>query len=133
MAKATAAQAAAAKKQRTSINKERLAKVKKMREAHKAGNKDAAKKYRDSAMALGKKVKAQDSIRLQAKDKAGLKQHATAVGKHWDGKVTKMEERLATVKKKGKGAAFIKAHERAVAVLSGRKDKNKKRVSKWLK
>lgn len=133
MAKPTAAQVANAKKQRDSINKNRLAKVKQMRDAMKAGKKDVAKKYRDEAVALGKKIKGHDAIRLQAKDKAGLKQHATAVGKYWDGKVAKMQERLATVKKKGKGAAFIKAHERAVAVLSSRKDKNKKRVSKWLK
>ena len=133
MAKPTAAQVANAKKQRDSINKNRLAKVKQMRDAMKAGKKDVAKKYRDEAVALGKKIKGHDATRLQAKDKAGLKQHATAVGKYWDGKVTKMEERLATVKKKGKGAAVIKAHERAVAILSGRKDKNKKRVSKWLK
>ena len=132
MAKPTAAQVAAAKKKRADINKNRLAKVKQMRDAMKAGKKDVAKKYRDEAVALGKKIKEQDAIRLKAKGKAGLKKHAEAINKHWAGKVSDMEKRLASVKKKDKSAGVIKAHERAIQILSGRKDKNKKRVSKWL-
>ena len=131
MAKATAAQAKAAKTKRDSIMKGRKGLVGKMKEARKAGNKDAAKKYRDQVIAEGKKVKAQDQIRLSAKSKSGLKTHAKAVGGHWDKKVADMKDRLAKVTKKGNAGA-IASHKKAVGILEERLKKNKERVSKWL-
>lgn len=131
MAKATAAQAKAAKTKRNSIMKDRKGLVEKMKAARKAGNKDAAKKYREQVLGKSKLVKDQDQIRLSAMDKGGLKTHAKAVGSHWDKKVADMKDRLARVKKKG-NAGSIASHQKAVTLLEDRLKKNKDRVKKWL-
>lgn len=131
MAKATAAQAKAAKTKRNSIMKDRKGLVDKMKAARKAGNKDAAKKYREQVLGKSKLVKDQDQIRLSAMDKGGLKTHAKAVGSHWDKKVADMKDRLAKVKTKGNAGA-IASHQKAVTLLEDRLKKNKDRVKKWL-
>ncbi len=132
MAKPTEKQVANAKASRDKVQTTRKKYIANMKSATQKGDKTAAKKWRDRALAAGRRIKGYDMIRLKAKDKAGLKTHGEAVNKHWAEKVTASKAGLAKAKEKKLPAAKIAAWNKSVLLMTERMNKHKLRTKKWI-
>ena len=119
-----------ARGKRKAIMKVRQGHIDKMKAAYKAGKKDEAKGWRDKAISVAERAKAQADIMIGAKSYEGRKAHAAKSNKRISDKVAVWQKRVDEGTKNKIPAAKLARYKTGLGVITERQKKRKKRMTR---